>query len=131
MLLGFSGSFVLFVVLVSSTPIAAQENPPAAKPPCIAADEPIYRPGADGVKPGQPQPDKNAKNPPDIRGSMSLELLVNSEGRVCDVRIVNATDRLSAQKNANFILEHWTFKPATRQGKPVAVKLTMTLNNPR
>jgi hypothetical protein len=44
----------------------------------------------------QPQPDTRAKNAPDLRGPFSLELVVNSEGRVCDARVLNAKDQLSA-----------------------------------
>lgn len=117
---------ILRIILILVLPVASQENP--TRPPCVAPDETIYGMGGD-VKPPQPQPDKKAKNPPEIQGSMLLEVLVNSGGRVCSVRIVNATDRLSAQKNANFIQDHWTFKPATKQGKAVAVKLQMTFNH--
>jgi TonB family protein len=127
----WSGTLVLLIVLLSSViPVAAQQNPEGSKSSCVAADEPIYGVGGD-VKPPEPHPDKNARNPPDIRGSMSLELLVNSEGRVCEARVLNATDRLSATKTANFILEHWRFRPAMRQGKAVAVRFTMNFNNPR
>jgi TonB family protein len=62
---------------------------------------------------------------------MSLELLINVEGRVCETRVVNASDRLAAQKTAKFITEHWTFKPATEQGNAVAVRFTMRFNMPR
>jgi hypothetical protein len=114
----------LLATVVYSLSVAAQENQTATKPLCIAADEHIYHPGSDGVKPPQPQPDKSAKDAPDMRGPFSLELVVNSEGRVCDARVLNARDQLSAKKAAEYISEHWTFKPATRQGKPVAVKFT-------
>jgi hypothetical protein len=107
----------------------AQENPTSAKPPCIAAGETVYQSGADGVKPPQPQPSKKDKSAPGIRGTFSLELLVNSEGRVCGARVFNARDRLSAEKSAQYISEHWTFKPATKQGKPVAVKFIMNWNS--
>jgi hypothetical protein len=112
----------LLAVAFSAISVTAQENQPPVKPPCIAADEPIYRPGVDGVKPPQPQPDKNAKGAPDMRGPFSVELLVNSEGHICEARVLNAKDPLPAAKAASYISEHWTFKPATREGKPVAVK---------
>ncbi|MGH9645142.1 MAG: energy transducer TonB [Terriglobales bacterium] len=105
----------------------AQENPTSPKPPCIAAGQSVYRPGTDGVKPPQPpQPNKNDKDAADIRGSFSLELLVNSEGRVCDARVFNAREQSSAEKAAQYISEHWTFKPALKRGKPVAVRFILT-----
>lgn len=93
---------------------------------CIAIGQPIYTPGVDGVNPPQPPPpDKNAKDAPKIRGAMSLELIVNSEGNVCSVKILGATDKNSAQQIAGYISQHWSFRPATKKGKPVAVKFTM------
>jgi protein TonB len=120
---------VFLILLCFVLPVAAQASPQAPKPPCIAADETVYKMGGD-VKPAQPQPDKKA-NAPDIRGSVTLEVLVNAEGQVCDAKVLNSTDRLSAEKTAKFIREHWTFKPATKEGKPVAVRFTMNFNNPR
>lgn len=105
----------------------AQESPRSNNTPCIASSEAVYRPGVEGVKPPQPQPNKKDKTAPDLRGPLSLELLVNSEGRVCDARVLTAKDRLSAEKAAKYISENWTFKPATKEGKPVAVKFTMNL----
>jgi TonB family protein len=121
---------ILVILLCLVVPIASQETTQASKPPCIAADESVYKMGGD-VKPAQPQPDKNAKNAPDIKGSMILELLVNAQGQVCDAKVLTASNRLSAEKTASFIREHWSFKPATKEGNPVAVQFTMTFNNPR
>ena len=117
--------FVIAVLclLPSLFRISAQENPISAKP-CIAEGEPVYEPGVDGVKPPQPQPHKNDKTAADMRGPFSVQLLVNSEGRVCDAQVISAKDRLSAEKAAHYIREHWTFRPATKQGRSVAVKFT-------
>jgi protein TonB len=120
---------VVLILLSLILPVVAQEIPQASKPPCVAADETVYKMGGD-VKPAQPQPDKKA-NAPDIGGSITLEVLVNAEGQVCDAKVLSSTDRLSAEKTAKFIREHWTFKPATKEGKPVAVRFTMNFNNPR
>jgi len=112
---------IIIIALALSSPLISQEAQP--NKPCIAADEAVYKPGVDGVTPPQPLPDKSKSNV-DIHGPMSLELVVNSEGHVCSVKVVSAKDQLSAKKVADHIAEHWTFKPATRQGKPVAVGFT-------
>ena len=118
---------MLLAVLVFAIPVISQEN---TKKPCFARDEILYLPGVDGVKaPGPPQPDKKAKGAPDVRGFVSFELIINSEGKVCKARVIDATDRMSANQGAIFILEHWTFKPASKDGKPVAVKLTLDFDN--
>jgi Gram-negative bacterial TonB protein C-terminal len=112
----------LLVALACVCHLYAQENPTAANTSCIAPDEYIYRPGTDGVTPPQTQPSKKDKGGPDLRSPFSLEVLINSEGHVCDTRVLSAKDSLSAEKAAKYISEHWTFKPATKQGKPVAVR---------
>ncbi len=108
-------------------PSLAQE--PQQPKPCVAADEQIYQLGIDGVKPPQPQPDKNAKGAPNIRGQFSLQLVVSSEGHVCSAKIVNASNRVAAEEGAKYIAQHWTFKPATKDGKPVAVTFRMNWTN--
>ena len=120
--------FVVLTVAVFSTLSAPHQSPVPASPPCIAADEPVYSPGTDGVVPPQLQQDKNAKNASDLKGTFSLELVVSSEGRVCQVRVLTATDKASARKAPEYIAQHWKFKPAVRQGKPVAVKFTANFN---
>src|SRR6185369_7435684 len=97
---------------------AAQDTQPSR--PCLQPHETIYKPGIDGVKPPQLQPDKSKSAVP-IHGPMSFELTVNSEGHVCSIKVTAAKDPSSANQVANYIGEHWTFKPATRNGQPVAV----------
>ena len=125
-----SGSFVLVAVALSSVLLAAQEDQATTKPPCIAASDQIYRPGENGVKPPQPPlPDKSAKSAPATRGPLSVELLVNSDGHVCEVRVLSAKDPSAAKTFTEYSSEHWIFKPATRQGKPVAVRFKLNWNS--
>jgi len=124
-----SDIFILVAVALSSVLLPAQQDQSREKPPCVAAGEPIYRPGENGVKPPQPLlPDKSAKSAPAVRGPLSVELLVNSDGHVCGVRVLSAKDPSAARAFTEYISEHWTFKPATRQGKPVAVKFRLNWN---
>jgi TonB family protein len=106
-----------------SLPTFAQE--PQQSKSCIAADERIYQPGIDGVKAPQPQPYKDPKDAPKIRGQVSLQLVVSAEGRVCSANVIAASDQSSAQETAKYIAQHWTFKPASKDGKPVAVTFRM------
>jgi hypothetical protein len=62
---------------------------------------------------------------------LTLEVLVNSEGRVCTVRVLSADDPSHAQEFAAYIMTHCTFKPATRRGKPVAVKFPISFARER
>lgn len=115
-------------ILTCLSMLSAQENPTSANAPCIAPDAIVYLPGpGDGVKP--PLPDSRAKGARlSLRSSVSLEVLLNSEGRVCNVRVLSANDKLSAEKARRDIFKNWRFKPATKDGKPVAVKLTINLS---
>ena len=103
----------------------AKENPTSSNTPCVTPSETVYHPGVDGVKPPQPQSSKKHRTEPEVHDAVSLELLVNSEGQVCDARVLRAKDRVSAEKVANYVSENWIFTPATKQGKPVAVRFTV------
>ena len=113
---------IVAAVLLSLSSLAQE---PQQSTPCIAAGEKIYQPGIDGVKPPQPQPDKDAKDAPKIRGQASLQLVVSAEGHVCSANVIAANDKSSAQEMAKYIAQHWTFKSATKEGKPVAVTFRM------
>lgn len=99
------------------------------KPPCISADEKIYLPGMDGVKPPRLQTRKPAageKNEPLPRAA--FELIVNKEGRICSIKVLSAPDEAKGREAAAFIADHWAFLPATRKGEPVAVTMQVNFN---
>jgi hypothetical protein len=98
---------------------------------CISKDEEIYTPDKDNVKPPQLQKDKKRTPPVEIKENTQLELLVNAEGRICNVRVAEASDPLLANQLSQYVAEHWRFKSATRQDKPVAVKLTVNFSRNR
>jgi TonB family protein len=95
---------------------------------CVAADERIYEPGVGGVKPPEIQKDEDWKHTPGADGPFSVELLLNSDGRVCRARLLAAKNRAAAAKSAQYISERWKFKPAIRQGKSVAVTIRINFN---
>jgi TonB family protein len=108
----------------------AQEN--SSTKPCVRPDEQVYRPGIDGVKPPQITRDAKGKNsPPDLHGPVTLALLVNSEGALCDVKVVQAKDPLDGERAADHVQSNWKFTPATRNGKPVSVQMTVNFGQPR
>jgi TonB family protein len=107
--------------------LSAFAQEPQQSKPCIATDERVYQPGIDGVKPPQPRPAKDAKDAPKMRGQVSLQLVVSSEGVVCSANVMATSDKLSAQEAAKYITQHWAFKPATKDGRPVAATFRMNL----
>ena len=113
------------VAVVTSCSALGQDAPKPAEEPCIAKDETIYRPGEDHVKPPQiRQERKGPDNKGEIRPNsrVSLELIVNSSGDICEVRALNAPSREEARVVAEYVADNFRFKPATRNGKPVAVR---------
>jgi outer membrane biosynthesis protein TonB len=121
----------VFAICVVFAATALAQKTKGTKP-CIAADEQVYRPGIDGVKPPQMQPqEKGTRAVPDIHGPVTLELLVNSEGQICSVKAITAQDPLDGKRAADHVLANWKFRPATQNGTPVAVQLTVNFGPPR
>ena len=117
-------TLLTLALLYSGTLAVCQD---AAEPPCIAKDEVVYRPGVDDVKP--PKLLKTSgRNTSDVRGSTQLELLVNSKGAICGIRILKTTNHESALKLAEHVAKTLEFAPATRNGQPVAVRFLMNFN---
>jgi len=60
-----------------------------------------------------------------IEGQVILEGTVQTDGTVTDVRVVRSLDTIHGlDDQAVNALNQWTFKPGTKGGKPVAVRLT-------
>ncbi len=64
---------------------------------------------------------------PGVSGLVIAELVIDENGVVRDVAIQESpADEFSAA--ATEALEQWTFEPATKDGKPVAVTYIVTVN---
>ena len=116
-------AFVLWLACFGSLAWAAGQESPAAAP-CIDASDQIYTMSNDHIKPplpvSTPKPDRKLS-----KAQFTLELVVNSEGAVCSVRVlqvIGAPDGRDAEELAAFIPGHWKFKPGTHKEKPVAFK---------
>ncbi len=59
-------------------------------------------------------------------GVVVLDAVITEQGRIRDVHVVKGVPRLS--EAAVEAIRQWRFAPATEDGKPVAVKFTMTFN---
>lgn len=83
------------------------------KPPVpIYKEQPRYTPEA-----------KEAK----IQGSVTLEVVINTEGHVANVDVLNGLDA-GLDRNAVEAVKTWTFQPATKDGKAVNVKARIEIN---
>jgi TonB family protein len=109
------------ITLISACALAVAQEQPASSGECVPGGEPIYHAEKDKIKPPKLETKQAEQSPPQIRGTALLELLVNSEGRLCEVHILKATDHDAAVQVAAYVAKHWKFKPAIHDGKPVAV----------
>jgi protein TonB len=64
-----------------------------------------------------------------VQGSVTLEVIVRSNGTVGDVRVVKSLDRVFGLDDAAIrAAKQWTFKPALLEGKPVDVIVLIVLD---
>jgi len=77
--------------------------------------KPVYKP--------EPPYTKEARKDK-IQGSVELSLVVDAEGNVTEARVVKALDP-GLDQNALRTVRTWRFEPATRNGKPVPVRVTV------
>ena len=62
-----------------------------------------------------------------INGSVLLSLVVTAEGDVRDARITTGLDK-DLDKQALKTVSTWRFQPATKDGKPVAVRIAVEVS---
>jgi protein TonB len=58
---------------------------------------------------------------------LNLRLSIDEQGRVTAVDPVGSVDRVFFDAARRYLIAHWRYKPATRDGYPVASTLTITL----
>jgi len=64
-----------------------------------------------------------------IEGKVGLEVIVNADGAVGDVKVVESLDTVyGLDKNAVAAMKQWQFKPGMKDGKAVAVRVRVEMN---
>jgi hypothetical protein len=120
---------VLTCLLAAGFLSAAEKSDLAESEPCVAPGEKIYRPGVDHVKPPELIPvSKSSSEPPSTPRQVTLEVLLNSHGTICEVHILRSTNVENPRKVAENVAQNFRFKPAIRYDKAVAVKFSMNFN---
>lgn len=59
--------------------------------------------------------------------TLTLRLSINEQGRVVGVDPLGTADRAFLEAARRYLIAHWRYKPATRDGQPVASTETITL----
>ena len=99
----------------------------------VAAQEPIYKPGKDGVKHPVVVLEKKPSYTPEamrkrIQGRVEVEAIIDKKGKPTNVKITRSLDaEYGLDKKAVDAVKAWRFKPATKDGKPVASKIEIEL----
>lgn len=113
--------------VVETPPAPASEPPPE---PEIAPERLVFKSECLALKPVElkrtVQPPKAlVREQPDlpgrrtVKGSVSLELVVDAQGNVCDARVTSGLDpRIDAESIK--AAKRWAFLPARKRGEPVA-----------
>jgi TonB family protein len=115
----FSKRLVMTALAVSAAvvPVRAQEVFQPGKdvtfPTVIMQVKPDYTPEAQAAR---------------IEGSVVLEVVVLADGQVGDVTVQQSLDsKLGLDQEAVKAAKQWTFKPGTKDGKPVAVRVHLEM----
>ena len=98
--------------------------------PEVSAPVPIYK-----LEPAYTQEAKEAK----LEGTVVLSIVIDSAGKVSQANVMRnrlvfketgaeANEDLGLAKKAVDCVVQWKFKPAQKDGKPVAVKATVEMN---
>lgn len=92
----------------------------------------VYESSAEGVTKPVPTKVVHAQYAPGalrarVQGRVGLRAVVSDDGRVGDVEVTNA---LHPDLDAACVtaLKQWKFKPGTREGKPVSVRVSVDMS---
>jgi TonB family protein len=118
---------VVFAALVVAG-VIGQTNPQSAARPCVAKDEVVHKAGESKLKPPKLDIYPAEQMPEKTKGQFAFGVLVNSEGRVCDVQVLKASDKTAGARAAKHIIDHWRFKPGSLDGKAVAVDMIVNFD---
>ena len=64
-----------------------------------------------------------------IQGTVELSVVVNDDGTVGEVKVTKSLDdKYDLDQQAVIAMKKWLFKPGTKDGKPVAVQVTLEMS---
>jgi len=64
-----------------------------------------------------------------IQGTVELSVVVNDDGTVGEVKVTRSLDdKYGLDEQAVSAMKKWQFKPGTKDGKPVAVQVTVEMS---
>jgi TonB family protein len=124
-----SNATLVLAACIATTAIAVDRVPMFAT---LQAQSEVYRPGngvslpevVKEVKPGYTRAAMDAK----IQGSVWLSCVVDANGDIAEVTVTKSLDaEYGLDQAAIDAATHWKFRPARKDGEPVAVRITLEL----
>jgi TonB family protein len=120
----------IFAVLAIAFTLRAQQTPPASEQPVPAAPsgEEVLQMGP-GITPPrvlqQVQPEHPAKGFR-ISGTVLIGLVISSKGEPKEVHVVKSLEK-DIDQSAVEAVQKWRFEPARKDGRPVAVRMSVEI----
>jgi TonB family protein len=129
---GITSRFLLagVVVLVLGSVSLGQSTPDKASDETAGqSQEPVYKPGKDGVTAPRPTYRPNPEFSEQARqakyqGTVVLTVTVSPSGKVTNVKVLSGLG-MGLDEKAIEAVRRWKFEPATKDGKPVAVQVAV------
>jgi protein TonB len=114
-------SSLTLALLVTLTTLGAQDSAPQVYPPGNGVTLPSV---VKEVRPEYTQAAKAAQ----IQGTVLLQSVVLADGTIGDVSVTRSLDsKLGLDEEAVKAMKQWQFKPGTKDGKPVAVRVQVEM----
>ena len=113
-------------LLLGASELLAQDQPKS--PSDVVYDH--QAPGMTSPKPLYTQAEAEYAPGPRLRkiqGNVFLSLIVNADGTVRDPKVTQSLDK-DLDKKALECVAKWKFEPATKDGKPVAMRVAVEVN---
>jgi TonB family protein len=115
--------FLIACLLIAFAPLACLAAETAATP--LETEKQKYDRPPENISIPQPQYPFQMRRK-GIEGDVVVEFTVNAEGRVREAKVISAPNK-DFHRSALASVQDARFKPATKNGHPVAVRLSVTL----
>ncbi len=113
------------LLMMCVVPWSAAQNKASGKTPVIEAvaiTDDITPPRLSEVANPYYTPEARKKK---IEGTVTLAIVVNQKGDVADAKVVKGLG-YGLDENAILAVKEWKYKPAEKDGEPIAVKMEVT-----
>lgn len=119
------------LLMMCTVPWSAAQNKAPAKAPAktpvieaVAITDDITPPRLSEVASPLYTPEARKKK---IEGAVTLAIVVNQKGDVVDAKVIKGLG-YGLDENAVVAVKEWKYKPAEKDGEPIAVKMEVTLD---